>query len=595
MEHKSLNPGLDIKQTVTGVNRISGYASVFNNVDSHGDIILKGSFTKTIERIADRKINLYSSHDMDARELLGTITMLREDDYGLYFEADISSAPSAQDIAIKAKEGHLDEVSIGFFMLDSEYVKDEASGQSIRVISEIELVEISLVSRASNPKAKILQVKKEQAEMEDAEQDDRIIEEVMEKHDDVLDGLAEKLAEELIEKSVEGESSELQTVDSLTEPNKNKENKMSEEKNINEDMVKAFEEKLAKFEELMNQPIAKTPFEVEEEKSEEPVLETRSEAEMHNEASALFYDYAKGDLTKREYEQAIEEKALSSVVVEDGAALVPERLHNEIVQKLDRITKIEALVTKLNGNGPLDILDYSFDPTWSTHDDGGTISETSISSIFGKSTLDPQDYAALVTIPNRLERRSFQSIQPLLAGDFARAYNELKEDKIMQGSGHKEPLGVVTLLTDLSINTENITAIANLDYDALVNVTFKLNEEYRGNAAFFMHPDALKQVMKLTDSQNLPIWNRPVSAGNPATLLGYPVIETRALEDGNASGESPVVFADMSKYIMLEEKAFSVEASRDANFSSNKLTLRMVVSFDGMPVDKNAFAMIEIT
>jgi uncharacterized protein len=566
MEHKATDNSFEIKSDQEGVKKITGYASVFGNVDSHGDIILPGAFVKSIHDMKNRKIRLFSSHDMDAREMLGTVTMLVEDDTGLYFEAEVSSAPSAQDIAIKAKEGHLDEVSIGFFLKDHDFMQDERTGERIRLIKSLELVEISLVSRASNPQAKVVMVKEDN---------------------------------NIKSNPVENESSELPTKlntkiceDKMTEEHKNEEN-VSKESEMLASFEKKFEEKINRFQELLDQPMNKTPFTVEE-KSEEPKVEVRSEEQMHNDASALFYDYAKGDLTKKEYKDALEAKALSSVVVEDGAALVPMKLHNEIIQKLDRINKIEAMVTKLNGNGPLDILDYSFDPSWSTHDDGDAISETSISSIFGKSTLDPQDYAALVTLPNKLERRSFQQIQPLLAGDFARAYADLKEDKILLGSGHKEPLGVVTLLDTLAVNTESITAIANLDYTAVVNVTFKLNEEYRMNGAFAMHPDALKQVMLITDGQGLPIWNRPVSAGAPSTLLGYPIFETRALEDGNASGESPCVFGDFSKYVMLEEKAFSVEASRDANFSSNKLTLRMVVSFDGMPVDKNAFSRIEI-
>lgn len=569
MQYKESKEQLQIKEEGEGIRRISGYASVFGNVDSHNDVIARGAFMKSIEKAQSRPLRLFSSHDMDAKEMLGTIDVLREDERGLYFEAEISQAPSAQDIALKAKEGHLNEVSIGFFLKDASREKG-SDGKPYQLIKEADLIEISLVSRASNPEARLLMVKEEETPKEEPKMAQENLEQ-------------ETKNEEIAE--VEASTPELPTEPSQT---KQEENTMTQEK---DELLQEMAAKLEKMEAALNTPVRKSVEPV-----EEPKVEVKSEAQMKEEADELFCQFIKGEISKREYQKEVEQKALSSVIVENGGALVPSSMFEQLIIERDRINKLERLCNNVSHVGPLDVADYSFNPTWANHDEGDTISETSISSIFGKNSLDPQDQALLFPVPKRLERRAFRALAPLLAQKAAAAHNDKKEDKILLGSGNNEPLGIVTMLDSLGVNTESVTALANIDYTALVNCTFKLREEYRSNAVFVMHPDAIAQVMKLTDSQGLPIWTHGrAQDGVPPRLLGYPVLESRALADGNASGESPVLFGDFSFYLLQHELEFAVESSEHSSFNKNQIDLRMVVSYDGMPVDQKAFARIEIS
>ena len=63
MEYRADFSELSIKEfgDKEPIREITGYASVFGNIDSHGDIIDKGAFANTIEDAKSRKINLYSS------------------------------------------------------------------------------------------------------------------------------------------------------------------------------------------------------------------------------------------------------------------------------------------------------------------------------------------------------------------------------------------------------------------------------------------------------------------------------------------------------------------------------------------------------
>ena len=63
---------------------VKGYGSVFNNVDSDGDIITPGAYTKTIMENGKRVKYLYQ-HNME--QPIGKMQNLYEDDKGLVFEA----------------------------------------------------------------------------------------------------------------------------------------------------------------------------------------------------------------------------------------------------------------------------------------------------------------------------------------------------------------------------------------------------------------------------------------------------------------------------------------------------------------------------
>jgi uncharacterized protein len=137
--------------TNTNNMSISGYASVFNVIDSYGDAIKPGAFAKTIMENMSRVKMLYQHSLMMP---IGKITSLSEDSKGLYFSSVLSNTTMGRDCYQLAKDGILDEVSIGFNSIKDEYINN------IRVISEVKLWEISLVTFAANEYAKITDVKK---------------------------------------------------------------------------------------------------------------------------------------------------------------------------------------------------------------------------------------------------------------------------------------------------------------------------------------------------------------------------------------------------------------------------------------------------
>lgn len=142
---------IDIKEVEITDRKASGYLAVFGNKDSSGDILVKGCFAKSLnergpESTTNRKIAFLWQHNMS--EPLGRFTKLLEDDYGLYFEAEIDDFDLGNRAITQLKSGTLNQFSIGY-----QYVWDKIEYDAILdafVVKEVNLWEGSIVTQGAN-------------------------------------------------------------------------------------------------------------------------------------------------------------------------------------------------------------------------------------------------------------------------------------------------------------------------------------------------------------------------------------------------------------------------------------------------------------
>ncbi|HAV3698637.1 TPA: HK97 family phage prohead protease [Acinetobacter baumannii] len=145
------------EQTVQEDGFFSGYLAVFDNIDSHGDVIRKGAFLKTIEEwnSKGKYPAIFWNHDPD--EPIGVFTLMREDEKGLYVEGRllISDIVRAKSTYALMKVKAIDGMSIGYITIQSTHDPQTM----IRELLELELVEGSIVAFPSNPNSLISSVK----------------------------------------------------------------------------------------------------------------------------------------------------------------------------------------------------------------------------------------------------------------------------------------------------------------------------------------------------------------------------------------------------------------------------------------------------
>ena len=135
--------------------KFSGYASVFNVIDSYNDIIKPEAFKKTLTgKNAAGEIKLLWQHAPD--EPIGVFEIIKEDTIGLYVEGrlllDVARGKEAYSLI---KSGAVSGLSIGYNVKKSSI--DRKS--SVRNIYEIDLWEISVVTFPANVHSKITFVK----------------------------------------------------------------------------------------------------------------------------------------------------------------------------------------------------------------------------------------------------------------------------------------------------------------------------------------------------------------------------------------------------------------------------------------------------
>lgn len=145
--------GIDPNMVDENEGIVEGYGSIFGNIDSDGDIITRGAYTKTLAENGSR-VRYVNQHRID--QPLGKFEVLMEDEIGLKFKAKVPLTTLGKDVLLLMKSGVLNENSVGIMPIQKEYNSD-----GVRLLKEVKLYEISCVTLAANPMALITNAKGE--------------------------------------------------------------------------------------------------------------------------------------------------------------------------------------------------------------------------------------------------------------------------------------------------------------------------------------------------------------------------------------------------------------------------------------------------
>jgi HK97 family phage prohead protease len=152
------NIGLkDIELKFASNGGFSGYASVFDGLDSYGDTIEKGAYRGVIEQIQRGGMNMpkmFVNHK--SWEIpVGKYIHIEEDEKGLYMEGEFTKGnPDADKVKAAMEHGTVDGLSIGFMIGDYEMINED--NQTRRIIKSIkELPEVSIVTYPADENARV--------------------------------------------------------------------------------------------------------------------------------------------------------------------------------------------------------------------------------------------------------------------------------------------------------------------------------------------------------------------------------------------------------------------------------------------------------
>jgi HK97 family phage prohead protease len=137
--------------TMTEGSMIEGYASLFGQADQGGDVVVAGAYGASLARLAaaGRGVKMLWQHDPS--QPIGVWDEVREDAKGLWVKGRIlTDVEKGREAGALLAAGAIDGLSIGY-----RTVKAEKNAKGQRLLQEVELWEVSLVTFPMLPEARV--------------------------------------------------------------------------------------------------------------------------------------------------------------------------------------------------------------------------------------------------------------------------------------------------------------------------------------------------------------------------------------------------------------------------------------------------------
>lgn len=310
---------------------------------------------------------------------------------------------------------------------------------------------------------------------------------------------------------------------------------------------------------LQQQEEKLTMFERKSITSARPVLASAAEIEAPHQKAFNAYLRSGDDDALRGLE--LEGKALSTSVAADGGYLVDPQTAETIKSTLSSTASVRAIANVVSVEATS--FDVLIDHTEMGH---GWASETAATVETGTPMIDRitiplHELSALPKASQRLLDDSAFDVESWLAGRIADKFARAEAAAFVSGDGVDKPTGFLTKTTV----DNDVWTWGNLGYvptgtvgdfsgaDEIVDLVYALGAEYRANASFVMNSKTAGAVRKMKDADGRFLWSDGLAAGEPARLMGYPVLIAEDMPDIAADSLS-VAFGDFSAGYTVAER-----------------------------------------
>ncbi len=142
---------IDSGVTVTDGTLIEGYASFFGKCDQGGDVVEAGAYAASLADLAQKGRSVKMLWQHDPTQPIGIWDEVREDKKGLYVKGRLLlDVEKGREAAALIEAGAIDGLSIGY-----RTKKAHKNGKGQRLLAELELWEVSLVTFPMLPEARV--------------------------------------------------------------------------------------------------------------------------------------------------------------------------------------------------------------------------------------------------------------------------------------------------------------------------------------------------------------------------------------------------------------------------------------------------------
>lgn len=257
----------------------------------------------------------------------------------------------------------------------------------------------------------------------------------------------------------------------------------------------------------------------------------------------------------------IDSKSMSTAVNADGGYLVDPQTSETVSSILNSTASIRSISSVVHVEATsYDVLIDTTDVGAGWADETTATAETATPQI-DRITIPLHELSALPKASQRLLDDSAFDIESWLAGRIADKFARAEADAFINGDGVDKPTGILTqtIVDNASWSWGELGYVASgaagdlSDVDAIVDLVYALGAQYRANASFVMNSKTAGLVRKMKDSDGRFMWSDGLAAGEPARLMGYPVVVAEDMPDAAADSMS-IAFGDFNAGYTVAER-----------------------------------------
>lgn len=261
----------------------------------------------------------------------------------------------------------------------------------------------------------------------------------------------------------------------------------------------------------------------------------------------------------------LETKSLNISTAGDGGYAVPEAIDQIIATRLKDISPIRQVATVVQvgtANYRKLVATSGFGSGWvaetAQRPETAAPSFTEISPPWGELYANPAATQAM------LDDAVFD-VETWLAGEIALEFAKQEGAAFISGNGTNRPKGF--LAYPAAATGDATRPFGTLQYvasgaagnfgsdpaDKLIDLVHALRPAYRQGAVFLMNSSTLARIRKLKDGDGNFLWRPSFADGQPATLLGFPVIEAQDMPD-IAADSFAIAFGNFAHGYVIAER-----------------------------------------
>ncbi len=266
-------------------------------------------------------------------------------------------------------------------------------------------------------------------------------------------------------------------------------------------------------------------------------------------------------------EADLEQKVMRTESGPEGGYLVPEQLDTELSKYLRQRSPMRQLARVVP------VGSAEFKQPHSTLGTGASwVGETAARPATAAPglkmiTIATNEMYAMPAITQQLLDDNAFDLENWLITELGDAFGDAEADAFVNGNGVTQPRGLFTY--DVVTTADATRAHDKFQYvptgaagdfaasnpgDALISLVYKVKPQYRANASWLISSEVLEMVRKMKDGTgSFYLWQPSTQAGQPSTLLGFPVFEDENLP-AIADGSLSAAFGDFSRAYTITDR-----------------------------------------